>query len=235
LASVLDVATGDVVEVDLGPDVGSFTAPIAGFVDEPLGTLVYVSLSSAQSTVGPDAVDSLLVTFDAGVDRAAMREALTALPSVIAYVDARSLYETARGLLSLFYVFVGVMLAFGGLMAFALLFNTASVNAAERAPELVALQLNGTSSKQIGHLLAGETMLLTVLSIVPGLIIGYWVSAQFMDSFSSDLFDFGLEIRARTVVLSALAIVAVAGLAQWSTARAVGRLDLAQVVRERSS
>jgi putative ABC transport system permease protein len=59
---------------------------------------------------------------------------------------ARGLYETARGLLSLFYAFVAVMLCFGGLMAFALLFNTASVNAGERAPELAALELNGTSS-----------------------------------------------------------------------------------------
>ena len=235
LASELGITTGDVVEVDLGPGAGTFTAPVVAFVDEPLGTLVYASLPTVESIVGPDAVDSVLVTFDAGADRAAMRETLSASPSVVAYVDARGLYETARGLLSLFYAFVAVMLCFGGLMAFALLFNTASVNAGERAPELAALELNGTSSGQVARLLAGETMLLTVLSIVPGLAIGYWVSAQFMDSFSSDLFDFGMEIRASTVVLSAVAILAVAGLAQLATARSVRHLDLARIVRERSS
>ncbi len=235
LASLLDVSAGDVVEIDLGGDAGRFSAPIVGFVDEPLGTLVYTSLSAIESSVGTSVTDSVLVTFDEGVDRSTMRQRLTSLDSVVAYVDARSLYETARGLLSLFYVFVGVMLSFGGLMAFALLFNTASVNAAERAPELVALRLNGTGSNQLGRLLAGETMLLTVLSIVPGLVIGYWVSARFMDSFSSDLFDFGLEIRWSTVVLSAVAILVVAGIAQWVTARSVGHLDLASVVRERST
>ena len=51
-----------------------------------------------------------------------------------------------------------------------------------------------------------ETMLLTVLSIVPGLIIGYWVSAQFMDSFSSDLFAFDLYVKPSTFVFAALAI-----------------------------
>jgi putative ABC transport system permease protein len=236
LASELGVTTGDVVEVDLGPDAGAFTAPIVAFVDEPLGTLVYTSLPAVESIVGPSAVaDSLLVRFDDGVDRTAMRETLSASPSVVAYLDARGLYETARGLLSLFYAFVAVMLCFGGLMAFALLFNTASVNAGERAPELAALELNGTSSGQVARLLAGETMLLTVLSIVPGLVIGYWVSSRFMDSFSSDLFDFGMEIRASTVVLSAVAILVVAGLAQLATAHSVRRLDLARVVRERSS
>lgn len=233
LASVLGVTTGDVVVVDVG--AATITAPIVSFVDEPLGTLVYTSLPSAESVVGPSAVDSLLVTFTEGADTAAMRETLSAVPSVIAYVDSRGLYDTARGLLSLFYAFVAVMLVFGGVMAFALLFNTASVNAGERAPELAALELNGASPGQVGRLLAGETMLLTVLSLVPGLAVGYWVSAQLMDSFSSDLFDFGMEIRASTLVLSATAILAVAALAQWSTARAVAHLDIARVVRERSS
>ena len=233
LASELGVTTGDVVVAELGST--SVSAPIVAFVDEPLGTLVYTSLSAVESTVGPSAIDSLLVTFTPDADPSAMRENLSALGFVVAYVDSRSLYDTARGLLSLFYAFVGVMLAFGGVMAFALLFNTASVNASERAPELAALQLNGVSSGQLSRLLAGETMLLTVLSLIPGLLVGYWVSAQLMGSFSSDLFDFGLQIRGSTLVLSALAIVAVAALAQWSMVRAVARLDIARVVRERSS
>jgi putative ABC transport system permease protein len=233
LASVLGVTTGDVVAVELAG--AELTAPIVAFVDEPLGTLVYTDLSAAESVVDPSAVDSLLVRFTADADAATMREALSELPFVVAYVDSRGLYDTARGLLSLFYAFVAVMLAFGGVMAFALLFNTASVNAGERAPELAALELNGTSSGQVGRLLAGETMLLTVLSLVPGLAVGYWVSAQLMDSFSSDLFDFGMEIRASTLVLSATAILAVAALAQWATARAVAHVDIARVVRERSS
>jgi putative ABC transport system permease protein len=233
LASELGVSTGDDIVVDLGS--ASLTLPIAAFVDEPLGTLVYASLPAVESTAGAPEVDSLLVTFTDGADPTTMRETLSGLSFVVAYVDARNLYDTARGLLSLFYAFVGVMLAFGGVMAFALLFNTASVNAGERAPELAALRLNGMSSGELSRLLAGETMLLTVLSLVPGLLVGYWVSAQLMGSFSSDLFDFGLEIRWTTLALSALAIVVVAALAQWSMVRTVARLDIARVVRERAS
>ena len=125
------------------------------------------------------------------------------------------------------------MLTFGALMSFALVFNTTSVNAAERAPELAAMKLNGTTSGQITRLLAGETLLLTIASIIPGLAVGYWVSAQFMNSFSSDLFNFGIEIRSSTLALPAAAIVLVSVLAQWATARAVAKLDIATVVRER--
>ncbi len=96
------------------------------------------------------------------------------------------------------------------------------------------MKVNGASSGQLTRLLAGENLLLTVLSILPGLAAGYWVSAVFMESFSSDLFDFGLQMRGRTLVLSAGAVLVVSAVAQWPASRTVASLDVARVVRERS-
>ena len=234
LASILGVARGDTLEV--APDGARTSAevPIAGFVDEPLGTFAYMSLPAYRASFGTGSASSIMVTFTKGVDRAAMRSRLSDLPGVVGYADSRALYETARSFLSLFYAFVGIMLVFGGVMAFALIFNTSSVNAAERVPELAALQVNGASPGQLARLLAAENLLLTGVAIIPGLMVGYWVSAQFMESFSSDLFDFGLQMRASTLGLSALAILVVSALAQWPTARAVFNIDVGRVVRERS-
>ena len=169
-----------------------------------------------------------------GAQRDRLREEIGALPAVVGYTDSRALYDSTREMLSLFFVFVGVMLAFGALMAFALLFNTATVNTSERSPELAAMKVNGASTGQLARLLAGENLLLTAVSAIPGLVIGYWVSALLMDSFSSDLFDSGLQIRARTLVLSAAAVLAVSALAQWPASRTITSLDVARVARERS-
>jgi putative ABC transport system permease protein len=177
---------------------------------------------------------SLLVSFDDGVDREAMRSELSALPGVAAYSDARALYETARGMMSLFFAFVGVMLVFGSLMAVALIVNTATVNAAERSPELAAMEVNGAAPGQLGRLLAGESLLLTLLSIAPGLVVGYYVSAGLMDSFSSDLFDFGLELRGTTMMWTVFVILVAWGIGQWPAWRTIRSLDIAQVVRERA-
>lgn len=234
LHALLGVDVGDMLLLAATESDASVELPIVGFVDEPLGTFVYAELTSLEG-FSPDAgQSSVMLTFSEGTDRAVMRETLSAKPGVVAYVDGRSLYDTAQGLLSLFYAFVGVMLAFGSVMAFALIFNTASVNTSERSTELAALTVNGASSGQLARLLAAENLLLTILSIAPGLIIGYWVSATFMGSFSSDLFDFGLQMRSRTLVLSGVAVLAVSVLAQWPASRAVASLDVARVVRERS-
>jgi putative ABC transport system permease protein len=235
LAGLLGVGVGDTVTLTSTEGTTSTSLPITGFVDEPLGTFVYTTIANVSALRPAAGSTSLMVTFSDGIDRASMRETLAGLPGVVAYVDSRALYDTAQSFLSLFYAFVGVMLAFGGVMAFALIFNTATVNASERSAELAAMKVNGASSGQLSRLLAGENLLLTVLSIGPGLVVGYMVSAALMGSFSSDLFDFGLHMRGRTLALSAAAVLAVSALAQWPSARAVTSLDVARVVRERSS
>lgn len=234
LARLLGVAAGDEVTVTSVATGSTATLRVDGFVDEPLGTLAYASLSRASSLAGPAARPSLLVQFAPDADRAQMRRVITSLPGVVAYVDARSLYDTARSLMSLFFVFVGVMLLFGGLMAFALIFNTTAVNAAERAAELAVFKANGASSGRLARLLSGENLLLTLLAILPGLAVGLATSSAFMGSFSSDLFDFGLHIRGTTLAWCTGFVLAVSLLAQWPAWRTIQRLDVARVVRERS-
>lgn len=234
IQGLLGVDVGDTVSLVSPTSQTSLQLPIVGFVDEPLGTFVYSESKSLETFATGAESTSVMATFSDGADPQVMRQAISEVPGVVAYIDARSLYDTAQSFLSLFYAFVAVMLAFGGLMAFALIFNSTTVNVSERSPELAALSVNGASAKQLWRLTAVENLLLTVASIVPGLAIGYAVSALFMSSFSSDLFDFGLQIRSRTLILSGIAVLAVSGLAQWPAFRTIASLDIARVVRERS-
>jgi putative ABC transport system permease protein len=235
LASLLDVDVGDVVTIS-APGAGGtvIRLPVEGFVDEPLGTFVYAEIASVEGVVdGPDTT-TVMIRFAPDVEREEMRRSITAVDGVVAYVDSRALYDTAQSLLGLFYAFVGVMLAFGALMAFALIFATASANASERSAELASMRVNGMSSDRLTHLLDGENLLLTSVAILPGLAIGWMVSSFLMDSFSSDLFDFSLHMRPRTLVITAAAALVVGAMAHWPVSRLIARLDLARVVRERS-
>jgi putative ABC transport system permease protein len=237
LAGLLGLSVGDPVTllpVAATKGIGRpAVVTIAGFLDEPLGTLLYGDRDLARLIGGPAVSPSAMVTFDDGVDRAELRRRLTADPQVVAYRDARSLYETAQSLLSLFYAFVGVMLTFGAVMAFALIVNNAWATAAERGPELAALEVNGVAPRQLARLMAAENLLVTALAIPAGLVVGYGASAAFLAGFSSDLFDFGLQLRPRTPVLAAVVVLAAAALAQWPAGRALARLDVAEIVRER--
>ena len=208
---------------------------VSEFIDEPLGSMVYISESYAEELAGmPLPATSALLIYEEGANSSKIRNAVVELPQVAAFEDAKAIYNIMQDYMALFYVFIGVMLAFGAAMAFALIFNTMSVNIAERSREVATLLAVGTKRSMISRLISTENLLVAGIGIPLGLVVGYLTSAAAMASFQSDMFRFELYVKPLTFVWSALAILIVALISQWPGLRAVGRMDIARVVKERS-
>ena len=235
LKSLLGVNVGDEVTIDV-PDLGiKVSETVAGFVREPLGTFAYIAEPRLAELAGTSNVaNTLYLTFDPGVDREALRDRLSELPSVAAFVDSQVLKSMVDQFMGLFYVFIGIMLALGGIMAFALIYNTISANIAERASEVAMMRAGGVARRTISRLLTAENVLLTLIGVIPGLVFGYAFAYYGVSMFSSDMFKWDLYIRPTTYVFTVLAILMAALLSQRPILREVQRIDVATVVRERS-
>ena len=120
-------------------------------------------------------------------------------------------------------------------MAFALMFNTISINTAERATEFATLKANGMSNRDIGRMIVGENILLTTIGIVVGVPVGVWVAGRFLALFDNDTFHFSLSISAVTLVAAAAGMLVVALISLLPAVRSVRRLDVGSVVRERAT
>jgi putative ABC transport system permease protein len=175
-----------------------------------------------------------MVMFDGTRERGATIAAIEQLDGVLTVHDARSLYLQIQQYLALFYVFVGIMLVFGAVMAFALMFATISVNISERSGEFANMRANGMSERSIGRMIAGENLMLTALGIVPGVILGIVAATWFMGLFDNDSFSFTVTVRPATIAVAVIGMVVVAILSMIPGIRSVRRLDLGSVVRERA-
>ncbi len=244
----LDVSAGDTVRLSLTTQPGlagpagqsiSLEVRVAGFVKEPLGTSAYASLPYLTSVVGPALAPVLrnvaYVRFEPDAEHETVTANLRAVGGVAAVIDNRGLFDLMTQFLGLFYVFIGVMVVLGGILAFALIYNTLVASISERATEIAVLRTLGMPSSTISRLITGENLLLTVIGLVPGLVIGYVVSAVFMASFSSDMFRFDLEMQPTTLLFTSLAIIVTGLLSQVPAMRAVRHLELGRIVRERTS
>ena len=170
-----------------------------------------------------------------GVDGIAARAVLTELPAVAAFDDAEAMRQTIDDFMGLFYLFVGVMLLFGSAMAFALIFNSMSVNIAERRREVATLLAVGIGRRTISRLITAENLQVAMIGIPFGLVVGYYGSKAAMKSFESDMFAFDLYIKPVTFVIAAAAILVVALISQWPGLRAIRRLSIPEIVKERSA
>jgi putative ABC transport system permease protein len=246
LADRLGVSIGDTLEIDLPTHDVTIELELVEFVNEPMGMPLYArteviaaALSDAgiedpKSLIAEPTVTTVMTLFDPTIARTTSIAALEGVPGVLTVQDARQLYDTAQQFLGLFYAFVGIMLIFGGVMAFSLMFNTISVNIAERSTEFATLKANGMADRMIAWMIVGENLLLTILGIIPGLILGVWLSNLFLSSFSNDSFNLEFSIRPATVAIAALAMIVVALLSLIPGIRSVKRLDVGAVVRERA-
>ncbi|HEX6471776.1 MAG TPA: FtsX-like permease family protein, partial [Streptosporangiaceae bacterium] len=136
LRHTLGVDAGDRIPLRLPAGAGQAAAEgrVAGFVAEPLGTYAYASLGYLR-TLAPE---------------------LSGRPGVLTYSDARALRQAVNTYMRLFYVFVAVMLVFGGLLAFTVLFATMSVNLAERDVEVATLRAFGVARRRLSWLITTE-------------------------------------------------------------------------------
>jgi putative ABC transport system permease protein len=219
---------------------------IVGFVDESIGTPLYISLGALVAALGAAGVDDpesvvaapTVSTIDSNinpdVDRGTVITAMGDVSGVVAIQDTRSFVDLIDSSLSLFYAFVGIMLLFGGLMAFVLMFSTISVNVSERSTEFATLKASGMSDRTIGYMVAGENLFLTGLGVIPGLIVGTWVAGLMMSSYNSDMFSFALVINPITYVIAAVAMFIVAALSLIPGIRTIRRLNVGEVMRERA-
>ncbi len=231
-----DLQAGDTVRLTLGTgaEAVSVDTVVTDFTYQPLGTFVHADKQwLAQQVPGPETT-ALLTTVE-GADPDAVRRAVSGLPGVLAYVDTSALADVYDEFSGLFYIFVGAMLALGAAMAFAIIFTTMSVNIVERRRELATLRAAGVRYGAIARLVGGENTLVAALGVVPGLILGVISARVMLQTYSSDQFTLDLYVRPLTLLLASLAIMAVAALSQIPSLRAVRRMDIAEVVRERAA
>ncbi|WP_280445511.1 ABC transporter permease, partial [Nocardia brasiliensis] len=231
---LLGVSTGDLVEVEV-PGAQAVRVPIAGVLDEPIGTFAYCTLEQLDALAGaPVPINSALLRLAPHADPDQVRRALSERPGVAAYEDLDEVNRLIDRYAGFFFVFIGVMLALGGLMAFAIIFTTMSINIVERRREVGVLRAGGMPHGMLARLITGENLLLTLLGIGPGLVLGVLGGHSFLSTYANDQFQLDLVVRPGTLGSAALVVLCVATVSLLPGLRAVRGLDLAAVLRERS-
>jgi ABC-type antimicrobial peptide transport system permease subunit len=74
-----------------------------------------------------------------------------------------------------------------------------------------------------------------IMGIPIGLVAGYYLSKVALGTFSSDLFSFDLYVKPMTFVWASLAIIVVALIRQVPGLRALRRISIPKVIKERAA
>jgi len=229
-ADALGIRPGTVVELTspMLPD-RSIEVPVRGVVVQYLGSGVYMSVEQMASLTQGGAYYNglLLASGDDASGILAGRQGITSVLAVQDLIDGFMVY------IDLIIMALGFYVLVGGVLGFAILFNTVSTSVTERRREIASLRVLGYSKIEVFGLLLRENVLATILGVILGIPAGYALIAMMVEYFSSELFALPMVLRLEAVAISAALSTLFAALTMLAVRTRVWRMGFLEALTTR--
>jgi putative ABC transport system permease protein len=233
LARVLRVAPGDRVTVRVLEGARpTLVVPIAGLVNEPIGTLAYMGVDGLHRLLHEGGtISGAALAVDAR-QQPALYDALKEMPAVagvsIREPTVASFDETlarSHGMVTSYIVGFAVLIAFG------VVYNTARIALSERARELASLRVLGFTRAETSRILLDEQATLVLAALPLGLFWGYGGAALLVLAFDTELYRLPFVLHPGTYVYAVIVILLAAVVSALIVRRRIDRLDLVAVLK----
>ena len=131
---------------------------------------------------------------------------------------------------SLNYVVI-VLIVSAGLLAFVVLYNLSNVNISERIRELATLKVLGFYDKEVYSYVTRETVILTILGIVLGLVGGYFLNYFILGTCEINTLRFAKVIKPMSYIYSILITAGFTMIVNFITYFALKKIDMIESLK----
>jgi putative ABC transport system permease protein len=233
LAQVLDVRVGDeVVARVLEGRERELTVPVAALAEDFAGTAAYMEIHALNRLLlEGDRINGAHVV----VNKAEWRAFLTAVkntPRLAGCVIKDSLREGFRkttaesiGLIQKIYLLFATVVAFG------IVYNSARISLSERAHELATLRVLGFTRGEVGAVLVGELVLLTLLALPIGLVLGSGFAKGILTAVNTETVRLPLVLTPANYAFAVLVVAVASTLSGLFAARKLAAIDLVSALK----
>ena len=239
MKTVLNVDVGDEIILCTQDDMGNATsqrinAKVAGVFENYVNNYLVCSekfYNELFETETPEFSSYYGKLKNENADRDAFAEKLKATGSVktITYNDeVIDIYRTA---LSSVNMVVIVLVVCAALLAFIVLYNLNNINICERRREIATLQVLGFMRKEVEMYIYRETIVLTIVGCLVGLLFGIWLEGFVVNSAEGDYFMFGKQIHALSFLISAVITVAFSLFVMFVMRRKFDKVDMVESLK----
>ena len=139
----------------------------------------------------------------------------------------RTMDETMQ---SLNYVVV-VLIVSAGLLAFVVLYNLSNVNISERIRELATIKVLGFYDREVYDYITRETILLTLIGIVLGLVAGFFLNYYIIGTCEINMLRFNKTIEPLSYVYSVLITIGFTLIVNIATYFALKKIDMIESLK----
>ena len=177
-AQLLNVSVGDTVKLK-DSDGNVVEAKIGNIVENYINHYVYMSKELYQKTYKTDYKTNVILLKDnnLSVEQVENLSKEFMEENEVSSVSAMStLTEMINNMLKSLNFVVIVLIVTAGMLAFVVLYNLSNINISERIRELATIKVLGFYDKEVYNYISRETVILTIIGILLGLVGGYFLN-----------------------------------------------------------
>jgi len=235
LARTLGVAPGDMLRLELlAAPREVLELPVAAVIHQSLGQEAHIAAPAlfAALRIAPQVNQlHLLVDTDQMAELNAQIKQTPAVAGLADWAEVRRQFDAtmAENLLTMvaIYTIIGVLIAIG------VVYNAARIQLSERSHELASLRVMGFTRAEVGFVLVGEMMLLSLLAVPLGWVLGGLFAAGMVEAVSTDVVQLPYVVSRRTYAAAATVVVLASLGAALLVRRRLDRVDLNTALKAR--
>ena len=192
LAELINAKIGDTITITTSDDEQK-EIKVVGITENYISHYVYMSKELYQQVFGEVYSTNVLLVQDNNLseeqEEAIMQEMVAKNEISTVTLTATTMKTLDDTMNSLNYVVV-VLIISAGLLAFVVLYNLSNINISERIRELATIKVLGFYDREVYDYVTRETILLTIIGIIWGLVAGYFLNFYILGTCEINMLRF---------------------------------------------
>lgn len=232
MANTLDVSSGDTIY--LGADGEEKEVTITDVCENYMQHYVYMSPELYQELYGeePEYNSILFDLKDASAQELSQAgEELLKYDGVMNVTYTNSIEDQLNTMLQSLDLVIVVLIVSAGLLAFVVLYNLNNINITERRRELATLKVLGFYDMEVSSYVYRENIMLTIFSIVVGIVLGALLHRFVITTVEVDAVMFGRVVKWQSYLYSALLTTAFSLFVNWVMYYKLKKIDMVESLK----
>ena len=192
LAELIGAKVGDMIMITTADDIEK-EIKVVGITENYISHYVYMSKELYQQVFGETYSTNVLLIQDKNLseeqEESVMQE-MVAQNEVLTVTLTKTTMKTLDDTMSSLNYVVVILIVSAGLLAFVVLYNLSNINIGERIRELATIKVLGFYDREVYDYVTRETIILTIIGILLGLIAGYFLNFYILGTCEINILRF---------------------------------------------
>lgn len=140
--------------------------------------------------------------------------------------DKEELKNAISNMLSMMRKMIIIIIAFAVILGMVIIYNMSILSFTEKEYQFATLKVLGFKDKKITKIFTMQNSIITVISIILGLPLGYFLTSYLFKACLDEAYDFGVHIEIITYVIAAIGTYLVAFVVSKKLGKRVNSIDM---------